>query len=110
MKKSLAAGLIVFAMLPFIAKAAPDMAFYLFTGVFIVIMVLIFRRNKSRANRDPIKDVPGWHGDDSKRRRIINAVRAVRKNKMTLAVASAHYGVSEREIKTVHYLDYLLTY
>jgi hypothetical protein len=110
MKHKIAVGLIVFAMLPFIAKAVPDIAFYLFIAVFAVIIVLIFNRKKNRPDSRMAKYVPGVENNDSKRRRIINAVRAVRKNRMTLTQASAHFGVTEREIKTFHYLDYVLTY
>ena len=108
MKKKLIAGLVVFAALPFLAKAAPDIGFYLFIAVFIAIILLV-RGKKSAAPGTSTKGEPGvdrgW-----KLRRIGKAVKEVRRNRMTVAEASAHFNVTEKEIKSFHYLDYLLTY
>lgn len=108
--KKLIFGLSVLMALPFLAKAAPDMAFYIYIFAIILAVVFVLGRSRKKPHSiPPEKDAAGF-GNLSKRRRIISAVKAVRKNQMTVAQASQHYGVSEREIKTIHYLDYLLTY
>lgn len=78
------------------AKAVPEIGFYVFMLIAFVFLIAVA---KCGGSRDPLAG--------STRTRTRKALRAVRKNHMTLAQASQHYGVPERSIARTHLLFFL---
>lgn len=105
--KKLAILIMVFAMAPVLAKIAGEFGFYILLAFAALGLICFLSRDNKRNTQVP--HAPDIRGQ-SKFRRAVNAMKDVRKGKMTLAQASKHYGVTEKTIKRVHYFDYLITH
>lgn len=98
---------VVIAIVPWLAKLAGEFGFYLLFGLALLAVVFVLLRPKRDSHTNSYApDVTG----QSQFRRTANAMKAVRRGKMTLAEASQHYGVTEKQIKRLHYFDYLMTH
>lgn len=95
MTKLLLLAIAVFAAF-MVAKEVPQIGFYVFMLIAFLLLMAVVKRG---GNRDPLAG--------SARTRTRKALRAVRKNHMTLAQASQHYGVPERSIARTHLLFFL---
>lgn len=96
MKKLLLLAIVVLGAFQ-VAHAVPQIGFYVF--LLIALLVFIAIKHGRSGNHDPLAG--------SARTRTRKALRAVRKNHMTLAQASQHYGVPERSIARTHLLYFL---
>ncbi len=106
--KNIALIIAIVALAPFAARLANQYGFYILIGAVALVALLLLARSKK--GREDVSTIAPEVAGQSWRRRLINALKAVRKRKMTLAQASAHYGVSEKAIKRLHHFDYLITH